>query len=144
MDMAQRIKKLRKQNNLTQEELASKLGLQKSAIAKYENGRVENMKRSIIQEMSRIFNVSPIYLLGWEEQEELSNKEEKLLMHFNNLNELGQKKALDNIYDLTLVPIYTKDKEVPEHLKVKAAHAKKGVSQEDIDHDLALMEDNEF
>lgn len=35
--MAIRIKKCRLENNLTQEELAEKLGLKKSAVAKYEN-----------------------------------------------------------------------------------------------------------
>ena len=52
---------------MTQEELASKLGLKKSAIAKYENGRVENIKRTTIEEMARIFNCNPSYLMGWDE-----------------------------------------------------------------------------
>ncbi|WP_270390494.1 helix-turn-helix domain-containing protein [Blautia massiliensis (ex Durand et al. 2017)] len=65
--MAQRIKACRLQYNMTQEELASKLGLKKSAIAKYENGRVENIKRTTIEEMARIFNCNPSYLMGWDE-----------------------------------------------------------------------------
>lgn len=52
MCMAQRIKERRIEMGFTQEELATKLGLQKSAIAKYENGRVENIKRSVIQRMA--------------------------------------------------------------------------------------------
>jgi transcriptional regulator with XRE-family HTH domain len=47
MGMAERIKERRLIMKYTQEELAEKLGLQKSAIAKYENGRVENIKRCI-------------------------------------------------------------------------------------------------
>ena len=46
--MAKRIKERRIKYGLTQEELAEKLGLKKSAIAKYENGRVENIKRTTI------------------------------------------------------------------------------------------------
>ena len=42
--MANRIKKCRTQQKMTQEELAQKLGLKKSAIAKYENGRVDNRR----------------------------------------------------------------------------------------------------
>ncbi|MCE2603759.1 helix-turn-helix domain-containing protein, partial [Pseudomonas aeruginosa] len=49
--MADRIKSRRLALGYTQEELAEKVGLQKSAIAKYENGRVENMKRSMIEKM---------------------------------------------------------------------------------------------
>ena len=52
MCMSKRIKLKRKEKGYTQEELAEKLGLQKSAIAKYESGRVENIKRSIILNMS--------------------------------------------------------------------------------------------
>lgn len=66
MGMAERIKERRLIMNYTQEELAEKLGLQKSAIAKYENGRVENIKRSVIAQMSDILECSPAYLMGWD------------------------------------------------------------------------------
>lgn len=66
MCMADRIKERRIAMNLTQEELAKKLGLQKSAIAKYENGHVENIKRSVIKEMSRVLECNPSYLMGWD------------------------------------------------------------------------------
>ena len=65
--MAERIKEKRIELGLTQEELGEKLGLQKSAIAKYENGRVENIKRSVIADMAKIFNCSPTYLMGFDE-----------------------------------------------------------------------------
>lgn len=68
--MAERIKERRIAMNYTQEELASKLGLQKSAIAKYENGRVENIKRSVIAQMAKLFECSPAYLMGWDTSDE--------------------------------------------------------------------------
>ena len=46
MDMGERIKYLRNLKGWTQEELGTKVGMQKSAIAKYEKGNVENTKRS--------------------------------------------------------------------------------------------------
>lgn len=67
MGMAERIKERRTAMGLTQEDLGEKLGLQKSAIAKYENGRVENIKRTIILDMAKILDCSPAYLMGWEE-----------------------------------------------------------------------------
>ena len=51
------IKKLRKQKGLTQQELGKLLGVQKSAIAKYENGRVSNLKKETISKLAEIFNV---------------------------------------------------------------------------------------
>ena len=46
MDMGQRIKELRIKNGLTQEELGKYIGVQKSAIRKYEKGEVKNIKSS--------------------------------------------------------------------------------------------------
>lgn len=66
MGMAEIIKERRLAMGYTQEELAQKLGLQKSAIAKYENGRVENIKRSVIAEMAKSLECSPAYLMGWD------------------------------------------------------------------------------
>ena len=63
MNMSERIKERRNAVGLTQEELGEKLGLKKSAIAKYENGRVENIKRSTIQKMAVVLECSPSYLL---------------------------------------------------------------------------------
>ena len=67
MTMAERIKELRLSANLTQEELGEKLGLQKSAVAKYENGRVENIKQSTIMAMANLFKVRPSYIMGWDD-----------------------------------------------------------------------------
>ena len=61
------IKKLRKDNKLTQEQLGNLIGVQKSAIAKYENGRVENLKRSTIEKLAEVFGVTPSYILGINE-----------------------------------------------------------------------------
>lgn len=69
--MGLRIKQLRKEKGWTQADLAQRVGLQDSAIAKYECGRSENMKRSIIAKMSDIFNVSPLYLMALDDNRAL-------------------------------------------------------------------------
>ena len=109
MHMAQRIKERRIYMGLTQEMLASKLGLQKSAIAKYENGRVENIKRSVIAKMSEILQCSPAYLMGWDDNlypttntNSLSADEAKLLDNYNKLNPTGKDKAQEYVEDLTV------------------------------------------
>ena len=65
--MSNKIKELRKARHMTQTELGDILGVGKSAISKYEKGRVENLKRSTIAQMAKLFSVSPSYLLGWED-----------------------------------------------------------------------------
>ena len=52
MEVGKIIKEARLAKGLTQEELGGIVGVQKSAIAKYENGRVVNIKRSTLQKLA--------------------------------------------------------------------------------------------
>ena len=52
MEIGTIIKNARLAKGLTQEELGNMVGVQKSAIAKYENGRVINIKRSTLQKLA--------------------------------------------------------------------------------------------
>lgn len=70
MTMAETIRMLRTQRGVTQEELGNIIGVQKSAIRKYESGLVENIPRSSIKKMADFFGVSPSYLMGWDEPKE--------------------------------------------------------------------------
>lgn len=64
MDFKDILKQERLAHQLTQEELGQLVGLKKAAIYKYENGLLSNPKRSLIEKLAKIFNVSPAYLLG--------------------------------------------------------------------------------
>ena len=64
MDAGDRIKELRILNNLTLEELGEKVGVKKAAVQKWESGMTKNLKRSTIQKLSEIFDVSPTYVMG--------------------------------------------------------------------------------
>ena len=57
MDIGKKIREARLAKNLTQEELGNIVGLQKSAIAKYENGRVVNIKRSTLQKLAKALDL---------------------------------------------------------------------------------------
>ena len=59
MNVGAKIKAARIAKNMTQEELGKILGVQKSAIAKYENGRVVNIKRSTLQKISEVLGIRP-------------------------------------------------------------------------------------
>lgn len=68
MGMGDRIKELRIKSGLTQEELGRLIGVQKSAIRKYEAGAVENIKRTSIKIMADAFGVTPTYLMGLDDR----------------------------------------------------------------------------
>lgn len=59
--MKERVKKVRKHFNLTQEEFAKRLGLVRSSIAKYEIGRREPTN-AIITSICREFGVNEVWL----------------------------------------------------------------------------------
>lgn len=61
--LGQRIKSLRLEQKLTQIELANKLFLDKSTIAKYETDAIEPSISELIR-LAKFFNVSTDYLLG--------------------------------------------------------------------------------
>ena len=57
MEIGELIKRARIDRGLTQEELGKIVGVQKSAIAKYENGRVVNIKRSTLQKLAETLDL---------------------------------------------------------------------------------------
>lgn len=67
MTTGERIKMLRREHNLTQEELGAKIGVQKAAIQKYEKGTVKNIKRDSLLKLAQILGTTPEYLLGWDD-----------------------------------------------------------------------------
>lgn len=67
MTTGDKIKTLRIQHGMTQEELGEKVGVKKSAIYKYENGIVVNLKRSTIEKLAKVLEVSPSWLIGIED-----------------------------------------------------------------------------
>ena len=64
MDFKDRLRDLRLSRGLTLQQVADYVGLQKAAIYKYEHGLTVNPKRSLIEKLATLFQVSPSYLLG--------------------------------------------------------------------------------
>lgn len=63
------IKRLREQHGMTQDDLAAKLDTVKQTIYKYENNIVTNIPSDRIEALAKIFNVTPAYIMGWDEEE---------------------------------------------------------------------------
>lgn len=77
MDISEKILKLRKANNLTQEQLAEQLQVSRQAVSKWESGQAipESDK---LPALSDLFHVTIDYLLRPSEIDELSIKTEIL------------------------------------------------------------------
>ena len=134
MTTGQIIKQLREERDMTQEQLAEKMGYShKSSINKIETGK-SDLPQSKLVEFAKVFGVSPCDLLGYEPDEQMKEWETlynsnhalqketallkcvkdlygkeavKILELFNELNKQGKKKAIDSLYDLTEIQKYT-------------------------------------
>lgn len=102
MDVGSLIKQARLEKGFTQDELAEKVGVKKSAVAKWENGRVSEIKRSNLKMLSEVLGVNPNKLLGDIERDPVSVAEEmadiyldkdlrKMISEYQSLD--SQKKA---------------------------------------------------
>lgn len=88
-NMGMLIKKLRTEKGMTLEELGNKVGVGKSTVRKWENGMIANMRRDKISKVAVALNVSPAYLMGWEDT--FVNNDEPL-SNFDNIYPVEKKK----------------------------------------------------
>ena len=70
MTVGDRIRQVRQEQDVTQQELADYIGVSKQAVYKYENNIVTNMPTDKVDAIAKRLKVSPAYLMGWEEQPE--------------------------------------------------------------------------
>lgn len=128
-DIMNRIKNRRSELNMSYQELATKTNITKSTLQRYETGSIKNMPLDKLELVANALDISPAYLMGWEDVEEkekekenaISIKDRKLLSNFNKLNEVGKDEAIKRVSELTLIPSYIEE---PEDLSIKtiAAH----------------------
>ena len=95
MEIGQKIKQARIAKGLTQEELGSIVGLQKSAIAKYENGRVVNIKRSTLQKLAQALDLRGSDLIIEADPKEAADLHAKVLLDVELMD------SIEKYYTLT-------------------------------------------
>ena len=95
MTIGVRIKNARISHGLTQEQLGDLVGVQKSAIAKYESGRVVNIKRSTLQKIAKVLNISIYELIFDDLSIDATELQSKILTDFELL------KSIKDYYELS-------------------------------------------
>lgn len=70
MIIGPRIKQRRKELKMSADELAKKLGKDRSTIYRYEKGDIENLPLDILDPIAEALETTPAYLMGWEKQVE--------------------------------------------------------------------------
>ena len=102
----ERLKKIRKVNDLTIKELADEIGTTKSTISRYENNKREP-KTYLLKKLANYFDVSVDYLLGNTDEKSNADKIKKAISDDPELVEFWDK-AKDR-EDLQLMLKQTKD-----------------------------------
>lgn len=74
MSIGQRIKVTRKQQGLSIDDLAYRLGKNRTTIYRYENGDIENLPLGILDSLANALNTTPAYLMGWETSNEFNTQ----------------------------------------------------------------------
>lgn len=112
----ERIREMRKLINMSQEELGRRVGVQRAAIQKYEKGTVQNIPLQTIEQIAKVLDVSPTYLVGWDEMnynqlalevrvvngvQRLYGKDAvELLEIHSNLSNIGKKRVYQYFHDM--------------------------------------------
>lgn len=96
MTIGEKIKARRRELRMTTEELGNLIGVQRSAVTKYEKGRIE-LKAKQIQAIAKALNVSPVDLLD-DDPDPVS--EEDLLVQFWRAADDGTRASVRKLLDM--------------------------------------------
>lgn len=115
MTKGERIKHLREQYKMTQDELAKSLDTTKQTIYKYENDIITNIPSDKIMLLSKLLRTTPAYIMGWtddptvpDQEKQTDPKKERLISSYCQLNEEGKEKLIDYADDLVSSGKYKK------------------------------------
>ncbi len=74
MEFKDKIKSRRLELNMTLEDLAKKVGVSAPTIQRYESGEIKNVRRDKIKLLSDALQLTPAYLMGWDESPKSTNE----------------------------------------------------------------------
>lgn len=74
MTIGERIKKKRIESGFSQVDFANKIDVSKQTLYKYENNIITNIPSDKIEAISKVLNLSPMYIMGWEDLEQPTPK----------------------------------------------------------------------
>lgn len=108
MTVGDRIRKKRNDLGISQTELAERTNSSKQTIYKYEMGIITNIPPDKIEEIAKVLDTTPAYLMGWEDNLTKSNadlvvdmlSDSNFIEHvrkLKNLSEKHQQTIFDNI-----------------------------------------------
>lgn len=90
MTKGERIKLKREQRGISQNELALKINVSKQNMYKYENDIITNIPSDKIELIAKALNVSPAYIMGWEDEPDIYSYDNIAPMKTQKVRMLGE------------------------------------------------------
>ena len=90
-----RLKELRKERGLTQEDLSKLSGISFPTISRYENGQRDEPKLTILKTLANYFDVTIDYLVGDTDIKETNFTSNEIGRIFNDLDDDGKRILMD-------------------------------------------------
>ena len=104
-----RLKELRIQHGISQGDLADKLGFKQGTISQWESGK-RLIDIETLTTLADLYGVSTDYILERPTKEVSSEDplQNKMIVVFNTLNDLGKSEAIKRVFELSELPRYKK------------------------------------
>lgn len=104
--MENNIKKLRIENDMSQSQLADKLGVTRAAVSQWENSTFYP-RMGMIQKMAGVFHVKVSDVIGQNEPDgSMSYDEEQLIEAYRQLNAKGRARLLEDAKTMIVSGLY--------------------------------------
>lgn len=147
-EIGDRIKYARDLRNATLDDIARKVGVTKSTVQRYENGKINTIKIPVVESIAVALNVNPSWIVGKSDMMELpTQKVPKIIEYYELLNDTGKHEATKRVKELTELSQYTKTDNdfstefsaeivpIKEHLIPNAAHHRTDIDTTGIPED---------
>lgn len=93
MTIGDRIRNRRKQLRMSVDELAARLGKDRSTVYRYENGDIENLPLDLLVPIARALDTTQQALMGWDDDEKTESLSKEKLELIEQIKALPDEKV---------------------------------------------------
>lgn len=87
MEMKDIIKTRRLELGKTLEEIGKEVGVSKTTVMRWENGNIDDMRRSKVVALAKALDTTPAKLMGWEDDKDYTSNKALLKAEIENMTE---------------------------------------------------------
>lgn len=98
MTIGDRIKNRRKYLRMSAEELAKRIGKDRSTVFRYEKGDIENLPLDILEPIAKALETTPQYLMGWDEVQKKNDIQTDIVLRLRSDDVFHE--AVESLYKM--------------------------------------------